>query len=215
MSWLFMSRTTWFSIFSGSSERLMRSLRLILMSCARRLKIPMRSLSLPFGARQASLRQLGERRQLLRERHVDLVERGLELVEVEVLELERAREDDRAPRRGRSSRGRAACAFSSRSFRKRAASSAFARPRCARGRRRAAGPRGAATGGICSARLNEKGPALAPRRPEAAGSAHQVGLDVLSGPHRPARTSWDGERHRESSTRPRRAALRRAIRVLD
>src|SRR4051812_16270352 len=35
-----MSITTWFSIFSGSSERLIRSLRFDLMRTARRAKIP-------------------------------------------------------------------------------------------------------------------------------------------------------------------------------
>jgi hypothetical protein len=40
MSWLAMSMTTWFSIFSGSSERLIRSFKFDLMRVARRAKIP-------------------------------------------------------------------------------------------------------------------------------------------------------------------------------
>src|SRR5687768_7412748 len=73
----------------------MRSFKFDLMSCASLLKMPISGL--PFLEARPdgrSLRELGQRRDLLRERHVDLVERGGELVVVEVLELERCHEDD-------------------------------------------------------------------------------------------------------------------------
>src|SRR5437870_877212 len=66
----------------------MRSLRFDLMSCARRLKIPIG------WSLRGLLGKLGERRNLLGEGDVDLVEARLELVEVEVFELERGREHD-------------------------------------------------------------------------------------------------------------------------
>src|SRR5580698_5126812 len=70
----------------------MRSFKFDLMSCASRLKIPIAVRS--FGPWDLLLRKLGEQRDVLGEGEVDLVERRLELVEIEVLELQGTRQND-------------------------------------------------------------------------------------------------------------------------
>src|SRR3984885_9225492 len=75
----------------------MRSLRFDLMSCERRLKIPIvlcPSSKPATGLRGLLFREIREQRHMLCQREVDLVECRFELVEIEILELERAREND-------------------------------------------------------------------------------------------------------------------------
>ncbi len=66
-SCVFISTTIWFSIFSGSSERLIRSLMLDLMRVASLEKIPG---GMVFGVVLGARRKLAQRGDLLRERHV-------------------------------------------------------------------------------------------------------------------------------------------------
>src|SRR4029079_3588273 len=93
-----MSMTTWFSIFSGSSERLMRSFKFDLMRVARRAKIPISvGLSSENWSRESG--ELGggqvvQRRHVPREREVEIAQDGLELVEIEVVERQGRRAHD-------------------------------------------------------------------------------------------------------------------------
>src|SRR5688500_15806651 len=85
-----MSRMTCFSIFSGSSDLLIRSFRLLLMSVASRPKKPMASSPLSGGGANV----LAQLRVVVRHRDDEVVERAGELVEVHVLEPQRRGDDD-------------------------------------------------------------------------------------------------------------------------
>src|SRR6188768_1624407 len=85
-----MSSTIWLSIRSGSSERLIRSLRLDLMRVARRWKKPM-SVSRYSGN---GLNHGAEDRYVLAQRDVDVGQHGFQLVQIEALELEGGRQHD-------------------------------------------------------------------------------------------------------------------------
>src|SRR3954469_15427287 len=75
---------------SGSSERLIRSLRLDLMSVARRWKKPMTG----FSTSGSGLNHGAQDRYVLAQRDVDVGQHGFELVQIQALELERGGQHD-------------------------------------------------------------------------------------------------------------------------
>src|SRR3954462_771949 len=93
-SWPRMSSMTWISIFSGFSARAIRSLMFDLSMVEKRSKIPIGSdPSLGSGRGGGAVAVVRERVEVRRERHLERVEGRLELVEVEVLGLQRLGED--------------------------------------------------------------------------------------------------------------------------
>src|SRR5215218_8732143 len=83
-SWPRMSSITWLSIFSGFSARAIRSLMFDLSMVEKRSKIPM-GCSFGSGLGRRAVAVLGQRVQVRGQGHLEGVDRGLELVEVQVL----------------------------------------------------------------------------------------------------------------------------------
>src|SRR6478735_7290849 len=88
-----MSSTIWLSIFSGSSEVLIRSFRLLFSMAARRAKIPM-SCALSVLGRRLLGAKFAERGHLIGECQIQIRKHRFELVQVQTLQLERCTEHD-------------------------------------------------------------------------------------------------------------------------